>query len=232
MYVRICYTTVHISSIGVSGLSVKKEKIDRRTHILDAAEELFSYHGYVGTSIRDIANQADVQLASVGYYFGPKEDLLEAVMERRASYFSEERLSNLATEREKAGDRPIPVDALVHAYMWPFVERVINGGEGWQNYAKMMALLANSSRWQSLVNKYFDEASMAFIEELKRSLPHCSDLAILSGFQIMAATMLIVCAETGRYESLSKGSQSSGQFKNIYEELVPFLVAGFKAVNR
>ncbi|HNO01068.1 MAG TPA: TetR family transcriptional regulator, partial [Chitinophagaceae bacterium] len=40
------------------------------------AEKLFAEKGYNGTSVRDIAEKAGINLAMVSYYFGSKEKLL------------------------------------------------------------------------------------------------------------------------------------------------------------
>ena len=52
---------------------------ERRGHILLAAAELFSRHGYAGTSIRDIAGMVGLLPGSVYHYFPAKEDLFVAV---------------------------------------------------------------------------------------------------------------------------------------------------------
>ncbi|WP_315818732.1 TetR family transcriptional regulator [Paraflavitalea speifideaquila] len=62
------------------------EKTDKREHILLVAEELFAVKGFDGTSVRDIANQAAVNLAMISYYFGSKENLLKELIEYRFSY--------------------------------------------------------------------------------------------------------------------------------------------------
>lgn len=59
---------------------------DKRDHILVVAEALFGEKGFDGTSVRDIAQQAGVNLAMISYYFGSKEKLLEAMIEFRAMY--------------------------------------------------------------------------------------------------------------------------------------------------
>src|SRR5487761_2263421 len=59
---------------------------DKREHILMVAEKLFGENGFDGTSVRDIAHQANVNLAMISYYFGSKEKLLEALIEYRASF--------------------------------------------------------------------------------------------------------------------------------------------------
>ncbi|MDP4217388.1 MAG: TetR family transcriptional regulator [Bacteroidota bacterium] len=61
------------------------DKADKREHILVVAEALFGENGFDGTSVRDIANSAGVNLAMISYYFGSKEKLLESLIEFRAA---------------------------------------------------------------------------------------------------------------------------------------------------
>jgi AcrR family transcriptional regulator len=53
-----------------------------RERILDVAEALFAAHGFAGTSMRDIAGQADLTAASLYNHFDGKEALYAAVLER------------------------------------------------------------------------------------------------------------------------------------------------------
>jgi AcrR family transcriptional regulator len=59
---------------------------DKKDHIIDCAVELFAEQGFEGTSIRDLAARAGVNVAMVNYYFGSKEKLFEAMVEVKASY--------------------------------------------------------------------------------------------------------------------------------------------------
>lgn len=56
---------------------------DKHIHILEVAEDLFADKGFDGTSVRDIAGQAGVNLAMISYYFGSKEKLLESLFTYR-----------------------------------------------------------------------------------------------------------------------------------------------------
>lgn len=53
-----------------------------RERILAAALPLFAEHGYAGTSTRMVAGAADVNVATLAYYFEGKEGLYGAVCER------------------------------------------------------------------------------------------------------------------------------------------------------
>lgn len=56
---------------------------DKQIKILEEAEKLFAEKGFNGTSIRDIALAAEINLAMVSYYFGSKNKLLEAIFNYR-----------------------------------------------------------------------------------------------------------------------------------------------------
>ena len=55
----------------------------KHIQIIEKAEELFATQGYEGTTVRDIADAAGVDLAMISYYFGSKEKLLEALFMER-----------------------------------------------------------------------------------------------------------------------------------------------------
>src|SRR5436305_14901601 len=56
---------------------------DKHIQIIETAEQLFSKKGYEATTVRDIAEQAGVNIAMISYYFGSKEKLLEALFNHR-----------------------------------------------------------------------------------------------------------------------------------------------------
>lgn len=61
--------------------------MDKREKILQAAEKLFVENGFEGTSVRDLAKEASVNLAMISYYFGSKEKLLGAIVEHKSVLF-------------------------------------------------------------------------------------------------------------------------------------------------
>lgn len=56
---------------------------EKQELIMLAAEKLFANKGFDGTSVRDIADEANVNVAMISYYFGSKEKLMEALFEAR-----------------------------------------------------------------------------------------------------------------------------------------------------
>jgi len=58
---------------------------EKQIQILQVAEKLFAEKGFDGTSIRDIAREAHINVAMVSYYFGSKEKMLESLIFSRTS---------------------------------------------------------------------------------------------------------------------------------------------------
>jgi AcrR family transcriptional regulator len=68
---------------GDQGVSVRGPRDERgviAAKILRAARASFAQHGYAGTTLRAVAQAADVDPALVNYYFTNKTGLLEAVL--------------------------------------------------------------------------------------------------------------------------------------------------------
>ena len=61
------------------------EYSEKQIAIINTAEKLFALNGFDGTSVRDIAQEASVNVAMISYYFGSKEKLMEAVFEKRTT---------------------------------------------------------------------------------------------------------------------------------------------------
>lgn len=64
-------------------MSVSEIAYEKKEHIMDIAEVLFAEYGYEAVSTRRLSCDAKVNIAMISYYFGSKEDLYLAVIERR-----------------------------------------------------------------------------------------------------------------------------------------------------
>jgi AcrR family transcriptional regulator len=93
---------------------MEKEKLDKKDHILDAAERVFAEHGYDGSSTRLISGEAGVNMAMLNYYFGSKEGLLLALFERRTSKFRSLIKDISSNETNTSWEK---VQAYIDAYM-------------------------------------------------------------------------------------------------------------------
>lgn len=64
----------------------EKNTIER---MLEAATQLFAQRGFSGVSVKELAEAAAVNIASISYHFGGKEKLYMAVMERQFAAIDE-----------------------------------------------------------------------------------------------------------------------------------------------
>lgn len=121
---------------------------EKQTHIIDAAEKLFAEQGFDGTSVRDIAQVAGVNIAMISYYFGSKEKLMEAVFEKR-TVDAKLRVENLIQNKELS---PIQkVNILIDDYVDKIMEQ--------QQFHKIMLR-------EQMLEK--DNIIAGFIHELKK----------------------------------------------------------------
>lgn len=60
--------------------------IEKRSHILKVAETLFAQNGFNGTSVRDIAEAAQVNSSMISYYFGSKDGLMQALFQEQTAH--------------------------------------------------------------------------------------------------------------------------------------------------
>lgn len=56
---------------------------EKQLQIIETAERLFAQKGFDATSVRDIAEEAGINVAMISYYFGSKEKLMEAIFEAK-----------------------------------------------------------------------------------------------------------------------------------------------------
>jgi AcrR family transcriptional regulator len=76
---------------------------DRRTRILDAAEELFAVDGFDATPTARVAAAADVPKGLVFYYFPRKIDLLLTLLQERLPTPTKETLAGVVRRGDPAG---------------------------------------------------------------------------------------------------------------------------------
>jgi AcrR family transcriptional regulator len=204
---------------------------DTRTTILDVTEGLFAEGGYDGTSIRDIATHCNVQAAVIGYHFGTKTELFDAVVGRRAVIVNAARTQALTAELAARKGRPLPIEVLVETYVSPLLDATSHGDAGWRNFASLMGRLANSPRGTEMINQHYKDVAEQFMNEFRRSLPTVPDGRLVDGFLYMVSAMLFVCADTRRWEAMVKTkSKKTRDAPAVLSDLVPFVAGGFKAL--
>jgi AcrR family transcriptional regulator len=113
---------------------------DRRTtkeRLLGAAEKLFAERGFEGVSVRDLAAEADVNVAAVNYHFQGKMNLYSEVLRRRLVFKREASLAALAAAPRDAEGRPILED-LIHDFVAQYLQEILASPHG-RNFMRLIA---------------------------------------------------------------------------------------------
>ena len=198
--------------------------------ILDAAEELFSKHGLYGVTLKDVAKSVGVHHTLLNYYFADKKALFDTVFARRAGVTSGRRMQALDDYEASVGGK-VTVEGALHAFLDTDLDTYIEGGEGWKNYARLSAQVANTPQWGAeLMDAHFDPVVLRLIELLKKALPDCTEEDIFWGYHFATGALVLTLARTGRIDKLSGGVCKSEDFASVKARMAPFLAAGFIAI--
>ncbi|AKS34296.1 TetR/AcrR family transcriptional regulator [Mycolicibacterium goodii] len=139
----------------------------RKLQILQAAERVFAQEGYHGTTMRKIAEVADVKLSLIVYHFDTKLKLYRAIFLRR-QYVNDQRLEllrNIDTHNEQA------MIQLVSAFADPVLALHRNPEDLW--FARLVLREASdpSSQQRGIIHELFDPMAQEFIGAMSQINP-------------------------------------------------------------
>lgn len=198
---------------------------DRRQAILLAAEKLFAQHGYHAVTIRQIADEAAVPLALVGYYFGPKHELFHAIF-ARWHHSIEARLAGLRAVRNDPAD-PRTLPRIIEAFVGP-VLALRASAEG-EYYALLVSreLYHATEEADRVLRAFFDPLALAYIDALRIALPHATRGQVAWGYQFALGALSHHLTDS-RVERLSHGENHRCD-PAAAPLLVSFIVGGLRA---
>jgi AcrR family transcriptional regulator len=189
---------------------------DTKQKILDAAERLIAENGYSATSLRQIIAEAGVNLASVHYHFGSKEELLNELVARKANPVNEKRLELLEHVVAEAAPGPASVEKVLEAFMVPMARAASRNPQ----FVKVMGRIMAEGLRESIAQKHFKPVAGRFFAELRKALPELPDEEFQWRVQFLIGAMAhTMCGCTG----------AGHAFEERIAHLVRFLAAGFYA---
>lgn len=148
---------------------LKTQDAGTTDRLLDAAERLFADHGYEGVGMRQLADEADVNLGAATYHFGSKEALFIETFMRRFRPTNAERLRLLRDAEVEAGGKPLPVEKIVECLIRPPFE----SGREHPVFHLFVArnLFIPPPFLHTAIDEEFAPVIAVFIGALRRSLP-------------------------------------------------------------
>lgn len=202
-----------------------RERPDRRQAILLAAERLFARHGYHAVSIRQIAQEAGVPLALVGYYFGQKHELFHAIFE----HWQPTAQRRLELLQQALDDPARPTLArVIEAFVRPVLAQR-SSAEG-EYYAQLVAreLAFQTPETTRVLADYFDPLAQRFIDALMAVRPGHDRASAAWAYQFALGALLHHISDY-RVERLS-GGRCRLDDPTAADRLLTFITAGIAAV--
>jgi AcrR family transcriptional regulator len=193
---------------------------DTKTRILDAAEKLFGKSGFDATSLRDITNEADVNLAAVNYHFQSKESLIDAVIARRLEPVNRRRLEML----ESAGPNP-NLEQILIAFLAPVLNQDLSGA-----FELMARILASPDMFViRLFKNHIAGIAERFSEAICKALPELSRTEVMWRLHFTGGAMAHVLARSHLLPELLPGFPEPPDRQMVLARLITFSAAGFRA---
>ncbi|MEO5794264.1 MAG: TetR family transcriptional regulator [Rhodoferax sp.] len=199
---------------------------NRQQNILLAAEQLFAVRGFHGVSIRDIAEEAGVPLALVGYYYGPKLGLYHTIFRERAGYIGE-RLESLASAQRDAAPGQL-LEEIVKAFVLPVLK--VAAQPAGHNFLRILSRGMNDhlAEDEPVIRELFDPLAHAFIDAITAALPQATRGQAAWCYQF-ALGALLHHVNDQRIERLSLGQNQPGDFDTTGPLLVRFITGGLRS---
>jgi AcrR family transcriptional regulator len=146
---------------------------DTRQTILDTAERLFAEHGIDATSVRDITQAAEVNLAAINYHFGSKDQLLVEVFTRRLKPLNEARLAWLTKVEEEALPGKPTLEQVLEAFIHPTLDQRIKEPDTIDSFGRLLCRCFQdpNPEMEAIITEQFGELVRRFHRAMLDSVP-------------------------------------------------------------
>ena len=201
---------------------------DLRQRILDVAEELFAEKGFKGTSIREITQRADCNVASVNYHFHGKENLYVEVFRLHMNAIRDQRI--LAIREflcQKQEHRTL--EGLIQSFATAFLEPFLKDGSG----QRLMVLMMRERNDPHLPRHMFVEEIVQPVksimkEALMRTCPGLNNIEAELCIHSIVGQLIHVIQAQELFEGMNKTTVPVLDLPEAVKHVVRFSVGGIR----
>lgn len=202
--------------------------------LLNAAERVFAEKGYDAATTRQIAALSGDTLGTLSYHFKTKDILLREVLTRRFEEMNELRRAMYSEFSVKRGGAVPDLDEAITAIVLPMMKLALRSEPGWRDYISLFCRLmyVATEDHTKLVPQLLDPIGIELLGWLKAACPPSSHTNLAYAYQFIIGCMLdsVAQAKNDRLKRISGGTASATNFIAVSERLIPFLIAGSKAI--
>ena len=202
--------------------------IDTKQRVLDAAEQLFAAKGLGETSLRAITAAGGVNIASIHYHFGSKDELIRAVFLRRVGPLNARRLMLLENVAAAYAPDPIPIETVLRCLVRPALELSKEAGGAVMG---LMGRIFSEPRasLMSVIKDLFADTITRFVSAIKQACPHLDEGEVMwrLHFTIGAMAHAMAAVHLSNGEGPLPIHSNAEDLDARVERLVRFCAAGF-----
>lgn len=197
--------------------------------ILDAAEELMSAKGFHGVGIREIAKLAGVNLGSVTYFYGTKDNLLAAIYQRHTEPMNARRIE-LLSEAERIGNIDERLAAIIRAYIIPAFSSLTDTDGGGARFTRLRGIMSmeGNEAAKKIIADSFDEISELFLAAIARCVPKADRTSLVWRCHFLLGSLYYTLLTPERIDRLARKQGSGTDRDRAMDELVRASVASLK----
>ena len=209
---------------------------DKKTYekLMDCAEKIFAEKGYDKASVREITAAANVNLASIHYHFGSKENLLQELLNRKLEWLNQQRLIALNTLESKSKNKPLKASQILEAFFGTLLDMLDEKNYGGEMFLRLLgrSTLEPNCLISSISNGKNNAVTEKFRDALFKALPNVPKNEIVWRFHFMVGATsyaisgsglnkLFITAEVSEDKSVSK--------RLLKKRLMSFLLGGLRS---
>ena len=204
---------------------------ETRQRVIAAASELFAEHGFHGTTARDIAERAGVNLAAAHYHFGSKETLYLEVL--RAQFDAITAALERRGARLAAGAKPgrAELEALLRARIVAMLEVLMGPPPGLHGTLMLREMCDPSAALPHIVTQFIEPMKRETEEVIARLEPTLSRAAVERCMFSIVGQVFFYRTQLPAFPHLSPGLRlDRAGLAAIAEHIAAFSLGGMRAL--
>lgn len=204
-------------------------KAGAREAILDTAERLFAEQGLDAVSLRTINTEAGYSVAALHYHFGTRDQLLEALFDRRRDTVLSSRQALL--ERLQKQKKP-RLRAIAEALVLPLAELVFADPEAGLRTVKFFFRTYVDRRGNRRTQKITEQSYQIFDELLARAAPAIDPKVMHKRWLLATELAFQGLANMDSTLATDGAAPTIDSYQEYTELLIDFVAAGLGAKPR
>ncbi len=195
--------------------------------ILYAAEDLFAKQGIRGTSLKEITDSAEVNIAAVNYHFRSKDALVRAVYEKSFLPLNEQRLRALEAAEAAAQGAPLTIEAALRALFEPMVRAWTSN----RNFILLVGRLQQEPdpELSGFIQHLYEGLIPRFLAAYRRALPAVPDTDLFFWTHFLFGGVVYSLLNSQDMKRLHEGQNLLDTPDRFLDRLIAFGASGLRA---